>query len=39
MNEKHWIFKRPSLIIACAIYLAAAVLILLGGVYCCWLPW
>ena len=33
MNEKHWIFKRPSLIIACAIYLAAAVLILLGGVY------
>lgn len=33
MNEKSWIFKRPSVVIACAIYLSAAILIVLGGAY------
>ena len=33
MNEKSWLFRRPSTVIACAVYLAAAILLLISGMY------
>ena len=33
MNENSWLFRRPSTVIACAVYLAAAILLLISGMY------